>query len=268
MKKTRIAVLALVLALMIPFTVLAETAPAAPNATTLSFSTKTLEGKAIDSSIIKKYDLVLVNIWGEWCGPCCWEIPYLQQVHKNYPNVLVLGVWYGNSVTEALKVAKENNVTYPMVHPAGTLQTILNATHAFPTTYFYDKNGKQLGEPDVGARDYGAWATIIDQKLANLPKDPEPVGSKPLITKQPKSASVKAGQKVTFKVAATGGDGLSYQWYYRKSSNESWKKVSKATSATYTFKAKASQSGYQYRCQVKNAAGKVTSKTVTLKIKK
>ena len=80
--------------------------------------------------------------------------------------------------------------------------------------------------------------------------------------------TVAAGKKVTFRVKASGKN-LKYQWYYRKDSRSAWKKItSKGTSASYTFKVKASQNGYQYRCLVKNSAGKVYSKAVKLKVKK
>ena len=93
------------------------------------------------------------------------------------------------------------------------------------------------------------------------------VVNKPAITTQPASKTVAEGTSVTFKVAATGG-GLSYQWYYRKSSSDSWTAVSAASgkTAAYTLTAAARHDGYQYRCRVKNAAGSVNSKTATLTV--
>ena len=107
----------------------------------------------------------------------------------------------------------------------------------------------------------------------STPEPPEtptvpPAISKPVIKTQPKNVSVKAGKKATFKIKAKGEE-LKYQWYYRTSSAAKWKKVSSGgKSATRSFKAKAKQNGYQYRCLVKNSAGKVYSKTVRLKVKK
>ncbi len=92
------------------------------------------------------------------------------------------------------------------------------------------------------------------------------VVTKPKITTQPKAASVKAGKKVTFKVKA-GGYGLKYQWYYLKPGTKKWVKISKATKASYSFKAAKSKNGYKYRCYVTNAAGTVKSKAVKLTVK-
>ena len=89
----------------------------------------------------------------------------------------------------------------------------------------------------------------------------------PKITTQPRSASVKAGSKVTFRVKATG-DQLKYQWYARKPGTKKWAKVKNAAKATLTFKATAKMNGYKYRCRVYNRTASVYSKTVTLKVKK
>ena len=89
----------------------------------------------------------------------------------------------------------------------------------------------------------------------------------PKITTQPKNASVKAGKKVTFKVKAAG-EGLKYQWYRLKPGAKKWEKIKKATKASYSFKAARKWNGYKFRCVVSNAAGKVTSKSVKLKVKK
>lgn len=98
-------------------------------------------------------------------------------------------------------------------------------------------------------------------KTAILKVDP-----KPTISTQPKAVSIKAGKKVTFKVKASG-EGLKYQWYRLKPGTKNWTKISKATKATYSFKAAKKWNGYKYKCLVKNEAGKVYSKAVKLTVK-
>ncbi len=90
--------------------------------------------------------------------------------------------------------------------------------------------------------------------------------TKPKITTQPKSVSVKAGKKVTFKVKASGGE-LKYQWYVMKAGTTKWVKMSGKTKATLSFTAKASKNGWRYRCLVKNVAGSVYTKAVKLTVK-
>ena len=269
MKKRLIMWIALLLAAMIPFTALADTASDVSANPALSFSTTTLAGKKIDSSIMQKYDLILVNFWGEWCYWCLYEMPDLQKITQNYKNVLILGVWYGNSASDALATAKEKGVSYPLLHPDANLSKIMSSVSSWPTTYFYDKNGNEVRSRIVGAMDYNSWSSTISAVLASLPKtDPEPKATAPTISTQPKSATIKAGKTAKFKVKANG-DGLTYQWYYRTSSKGSWLKVSKkGTSATCSVKVTAQMNGWQFRCLVKNSAGEIYTKTVKLKLKK
>ena len=77
---------------------------------------------------------------------------------------------------------------------------------------------------------------------------------------------MKAGKKVTFKIKASGAS-LKYQWYYQKKGTTKWVKIAGATKSTYSFTAKKSKNGYNYRCTVTNAAGSVTSKAVKLTVK-
>ena len=92
------------------------------------------------------------------------------------------------------------------------------------------------------------------------------VVSRPKITGQTGSASVKPGSKVTFKVKATGG-ALKYQWYCMKPGANKWVRIAKATKASWTVKASKKVNGYKYRCLVYNEAGKAYSKAVRLTVK-
>ena len=87
---------------------------------------------------------------------------------------------------------------------------------------------------------------------------------KPTITRQPISQTVIAGEKVSFKVVATGA--TSYQWYYKKPNATSWTKSTKTT-ATYSLTAKETHNGYQYKCLVSNDAGSVWSDVAVLTVK-
>ena len=83
------------------------------------------------------------------------------------------------------------------------------------------------------------------------------------ITSQPKSASVAVGDKATFTIKATG-DGLEYQWQYKKSGSSTWSTAS-SKSTTYSFTMKESYDNRSIRCKVKDAYGNtVTSSSAKL----
>ena len=90
----------------------------------------------------------------------------------------------------------------------------------------------------------------------------------PKITTQPKSVKVDDGDNVTLSVVATG-KGLTYQWYYCKPGG-SFKKSGMSGADTDTIDLGSvpySHKGYKYRCVVKNAKGKVTSKSATVTVR-
>ena len=62
-------------------------------------------------------------------------------------------------------------------------------------------------------------------------------------------------------------ENLTYQWSQSTDQGESWREITGATGSTYTTAATTtSMSGYQYRCEVSNSAGSVTSNAVTLTV--
>lgn len=131
----------------------------------LQFDGVTLFGDAIDSGIIKDYDLVIVNFWAEWCGPCVGEMPALERIHQDYPNVLILGVWIGDDANGAKGVLSDLGVTYPIPTVSGTLEAYATKSMYIPATYFFDADGVEIGEPVIGSQDYTEWKTVIESLL-------------------------------------------------------------------------------------------------------
>ena len=128
----------------------------------LTFSTIDLNGNTVDQTIFEGYDLIMVNFWAYWCGPCVEEMPYLQKISQEYPNLLLLGVAVDTSAPEETAwTVSDAGVTYPVVYPAGDLLTIANQQQYIPATCFFDANGQQLGDVIVGGRSYEEWTNIV-----------------------------------------------------------------------------------------------------------
>ena len=130
----------------------------------LAFSTTTLSGEAIASDSIKDYDLIIVNFWAEWCGPCVGEMPALEKIHQEYPNVLILGAWVGDSLDEALDTVRNTGVTYPVVKVGDTLIDYAGRSIYIPMTYFFDKEGNEIGSV-VGSMEYDDWKSVVEGLL-------------------------------------------------------------------------------------------------------
>ena len=88
------------------------------------------------------------------------------------------------------------------------------------------------------------------------------------ITTQPKNKTVKTGKTATFSIKATG-NGLKYQWYYKKKGAKSWTKWSGKTKASVSLKATKAWNGAQFYCKVTDGNKKTAnSKSAKLTLKK
>ena len=92
-------------------------------------------------------------------------------------------------------------------------------------------------------------------------------GSGPIITAQPQSVSVAAGETARTAVTAIG-DGLTYQWYLKNPGKTEFGQSS-VTKAAYSTTMTAAADGRQLYCVVTDANGdSVTSNTVTISMTK
>lgn len=130
------------------------------------FSTTDLDGNAVDESIFDGYDLIMLNFWAYWCGPCVREMPELEKLHQAYPNVLLLGVIVDDSdMDETRAVIESTGVTYPVLYPKGDLLRLAATCQYIPTTYFISPDGAILGDPVVGAQDLDGWTATVEALL-------------------------------------------------------------------------------------------------------
>jgi thiol-disulfide isomerase/thioredoxin len=88
--------------------------------------------------------VVVINLWGSWCGPCRAEVDDLQQLYQNTKaqGVTVLGIDLRDEQNDALDFARERKITYPLIFDQfGRSLTALNGypRNVVPSTILLDR---------------------------------------------------------------------------------------------------------------------------------
>ncbi|GAA1474388.1 Thiol-disulfide oxidoreductase ResA [Corynebacterium felinum] len=76
-----------------------------------------IDGKEITLSDYEG-KIVVLNAWGQWCGPCRTEVDDLQTVHEHLHKTggTVLGINVRDNQTLAKDFMEDNGLTYPSVY--------------------------------------------------------------------------------------------------------------------------------------------------------
>ena len=106
------------------------------------FTLKSLEGSNLR---LEEYrgQVVLINFWASWCGPCRQEMPLLDRLHHRYEDAgfAVLGVNVEGEVEPAQEIVDKTNVTFPILIDDGQKVSDMYDLQAMPTTVVVDRDG-------------------------------------------------------------------------------------------------------------------------------
>lgn len=123
----------------------------------------------LDDSTISLDDfegqVVVLNSWGQWCGPCRSESDDLQRVHEKLGDQgTVLGINVRDNVREkAQDFVKDNGVTYPSIYdPPFKTALALGGVPAsvIPTTIVLDKQHRPAHIFLKEVTDQELWAAV------------------------------------------------------------------------------------------------------------
>jgi thiol-disulfide isomerase/thioredoxin len=88
--------------------------------------------------------VVLVNFWATWCGPCRKEMPLLEQIHKKYAPLgfTLLGINVEEDTTHMEAFLGDVPVTFPvLLDPANQVSKLYDVA-AMPSTVIIDRKGQ------------------------------------------------------------------------------------------------------------------------------
>lgn len=88
--------------------------------------------------------VVMLNFWASWCGPCRKEMPLLDAMYQRYSSAgfVLYGVNVEEDNTDAKKLLKELGVTFPVLFDTESKASSLYNVDAMPTTVVIDKKGQ------------------------------------------------------------------------------------------------------------------------------
>ena len=110
---------------------------------------------------------VLVNFWATWCAPCKLEMPWFEEFHKKYADLVILGVAADDAPKAAIvSTAKKLGVDYPVLLVNDKVTADYGGVEYLPETFYVGRDGKVLLET-AGLSDD---ANGKDQIEANIKK--------------------------------------------------------------------------------------------------
>lgn len=88
--------------------------------------------------------VVMINFWATWCGPCRQEMPKLDEIFARYEQAgfTLLGVNIDEDVERAQRLADELGVSFPLLFDDDQSVSRLYDVQAMPMTVMVDRSGK------------------------------------------------------------------------------------------------------------------------------
>ncbi|MBT8468112.1 MAG: TlpA family protein disulfide reductase [Myxococcales bacterium] len=99
-------------------------------------------GAKVDLAALKG-EVVLVDFWASWCGPCKKEMPFLETLHDEYAaqGLVIVGVNIDSSAKKMNKFLKKMPVSFRIVHDRKLVVANRYEPETMPTSYLIGRDG-------------------------------------------------------------------------------------------------------------------------------
>ncbi|MEX2161931.1 MAG: TlpA disulfide reductase family protein [Anaerolineales bacterium] len=119
------------------------------------FKLQTIQGEAVSLGDLRG-QIVLVNFWATWCGPCKLEMPAIQERY-NDGGFAVLAIDFNEPLDQVQAFVVDLGLEFPiLLDPGGAVQELYRI-RGYPTTFFVDAHRiiriVHIGEMSAGLLD-------------------------------------------------------------------------------------------------------------------
>jgi len=130
-----------------------------------------LEGKLPDSL---KGQVILLDFWASWCGPCKKSFPAMQALHKQHAEqgLTIIAVSVDDNPKDMQRFLKDANVSFATVRDSGHKLVAAADVSAMPTSFLIDRAGKVRFVHNGFQGD--ATVKKYQQQIQQLLKEPAP----------------------------------------------------------------------------------------------
>ena len=135
--RNRIAALATACIIALPALAMSSSS-AAPQ-----FTLAARDGRPV-SLVHYKGQVVMINFWASWCGPCRQEMPLLENIYRKYNKLgfTLLGVNVEPDSKAADDWLKQTPVSFPILYDKGSAVSRLFDVAGMPSTVIIYRKGK------------------------------------------------------------------------------------------------------------------------------
>ena len=132
---------------------------------------ETLQGDDIDLADLRG-QVVVINVWGSWCGPCRAEMPMLVEAEDELPadETAFVGINIRDASTDnAIAFERDLDVDYPSIYDPGSV--LLDefgryTPYAPPTTLVLDRKGRVAALVNGPLPSKSTLITVVEDVLA------------------------------------------------------------------------------------------------------
>ncbi len=112
-------------------------------------------------------DVVVLNFWASWCGPCRQEMPHLNALQDRYASLglKLYGVNVDENSDDANRAIKDLKVAFPVLFDNNNTVAELFNVDAMPTTVIIDRDGN-MRHLHRGYK--SGFEKFYDQQIASL----------------------------------------------------------------------------------------------------